>query len=487
MSNTLVIEDWDRILENCVGGPESWKLSRRITIYNSVTHKKAVYDEDLVPKADVSGACERYNVLELQTRPSSCLILLDLDYKDKIDQSKNFATREAPLIDYLTKNPGIFYWERTVSNGLHIILCVDAKLITVPEPSEIRTTTGKICEFKKNIIVSPSKGYRSCCKTPLSRLSPTLARNYVQQVLQFYTNDEHNIGNYISITEKPLVSPSKARTAAAKRSLAAAKQNERDGFAEFMESQYVSTHNFVEDDSPDEIVVETIKPPVTTKKRTAPKDKSSEPATKRARGKPKNRKDVFGDICAQRLERHFDQEMAQNELKSDEDGGDEVQLSPVDALYLNLMEKIADNAEETCFGQSIARDITFALFKTLRSFIFFIKKQEDEREIELFPVNVQIFLEILLCSDQHMKRDVHCRFYHERITDENADPQLRKSFSPNFLSIFSRLGSWPHWRSWTEIFQRLFDKIQGFSFFLPFPFSFQFFFYFVYKYIFCFL
>lgn len=257
-------------------------------------------------------------------------------------------------------------------------------------------------------------------------------------------------------------------------------------FDEFLDSQYMSTQNFQDDNDAASVVVDLASPVKKRKKRGGKEEIQQQQAQQAKRQKTattarskKGSKDAFMDLCEQRLKKRFDDEDDIDEASAEAQDP----LNPVDALYLKLMERIADNAQDTCFSLNIARDITFALFETLRPFMLFIKKQENQREIELFPVNVQIFLDILLCSDEYIKRDPHDRFYRARVTNASDFPNLspaefnnlRCSFSHDFLSIFSRLGSNPHWHMWTGAYMRLLDKIQSrlFSFFISFSFLFH--------------
>lgn len=244
-------------------------------------------------------------------------------------------------------------------------------------------------------------------------------------------------------------------------------------FDDFLDNQYMSAQNFQDDN--ESVVVDLSTSPAKKRKRGKQEESSAPKRTKTTRTTKKGPKDAFLDLCEQRLKRHFDDE-------DDECDQDEAEpLNPVDALYLKLMERIAVNAQDTCFSLNIARDITFALFETLRPFMLFIKKQENQREIELFPVNVQIFLDILLCSDVYIKHDPYDRFYRSGVSNPNDFPKLsaaefnnlRCSFNDDYRSIFSRLGSNPHWHMWTGAYMRLLDKIQSMPFLFSLSFSFK--------------
>lgn len=474
--NTSRIEDWNEILKNCHGGPRSWSLEERTTIYNHQSHRKVVYPPDKARPLP-NYACENYLSFELTTTPAACVLILDFDYVEKEEQYKEFFQRENKFIAYLKKHPSVLYWEQTISNGVHVIMCTEGPSLAVDESKKIISDDGKCCEFKKDCLVAPSQGYRSeCGPAPLARLSLSQVDHVFKDLTSLYFGEPYNISAYVNFDKSKRTKKAAPTT---KKSAPPLEMADDGGMDEFLSSQYVSANNFQEDnvgEDAERVFVEIPTPEKAEKaagkrKRQSEKSEKNEKNEKsgggeakrpRATKKPGTKdKDLLLDTCESRLDRHFDYDLLHNEGEGEDEAAPDVSLSPVDALYLKLIEKIADNADVTCIGRNIARDIVFAIFQTLRTFVLFIKKQEDQREIELFPVNVQLFLEILLCSDVYMKKDPYSRFYHERITDEQEDLQLRKSFSPEYYSIFSRLGSTPHWIEWTSAFQRLLDKIQS--------------------------
>lgn len=140
-----------------------------------------------------------------------------------------------------------------------------------------------------------------------------------------------------------------------------------------------------------------------------------------------------------------------------------VQLGVNDARILDLIRKIAENAQDTSLaGKSVAREVMNGLFMSLRSLIPYLKKQEYSYEINLYPVNVQFFLEIMMCADVNMANDTEQRFWAPRIdpADPNHSKWEKDSFAAGYLSIFSRLGNGNKWRNWTRAYLQLMDTMQ---------------------------
>ncbi len=459
--NTLRIEDWETtILKRCPSG--TWSLEPRNVILNEVTHVKGVYPSKQTP-ALPNSFCSNLPSYELVVKsPSSGLLIMDFDYANKSEQVGQFARRESRLVEYLRRNPSLFYWEETINKGLHVIMLVVGGAVV--NEAQMVCTDEKRLEFKSSCLVAPSKGYKSSCNTTLVPVSQELAAGYFGELTELFFGETYNLASYVKLggrAEKKRPAPKTASQQQRSSEL-----DESADFDSFMSSQYGTSSDYQLDTEPTVVMAAPAAARAPAKKRqrgkrtTVDEEGATEPAPPPKRARKGAAKDGgLLDRCERRLGQFY---AAAQGGGSEEDEADEAAaLSPVDALYLKLIESIADNAEVTCMGITIARDIVYAIFETLRPFVKFIKLQEEQKEIDLFPINVQIFLEILLCSDVYMEKDVYKRFHQKRATDANTDKNLRASFSPNFYSIFSRLGSTPHWLDWTKAYQRLFDKIQG--------------------------
>lgn len=199
VENISQIEHWPQILKNCTGGPKSWKLESRITVYNSQTHVKVLYKPD-EPRKPVSAFCSECPSYELVTRPKACILILDLDYSDKLHQYEHFLKNEHKLVSYLRSHPQTLYWETTITNGIHIVMCIDGPELLINESNMI-AVNDKRCEFKKTCLVAPSKNYKSeCGDVPLVCLSNNQASMFFGEITQLFFSTSYDLASYVNIS-----------------------------------------------------------------------------------------------------------------------------------------------------------------------------------------------------------------------------------------------------------------------------------------------
>lgn len=199
VENILQIEDWSHILKNCVGGPTSWKLESRTTVYNSQTHVKVLYNTG-EPRPPVTSFCSEYPSYELVTSPKACVLILDLDYSNKQHQYEYFLKIEQQLVSYLRQHPRTLYWETTITKGIHIAMCIEGPELLINEANMI-AVNDKRCEFKKACLVAPSKNYKSeCGAASLVRLSNSQASIFFGEITNLFFSTSYDLASYVSIS-----------------------------------------------------------------------------------------------------------------------------------------------------------------------------------------------------------------------------------------------------------------------------------------------
>lgn len=197
MKNSVTLESWPEILYNSEkpSGCTSFKLTPCLVLYNRLTHKKELLslNRQSLSSASIPENIDTFDGYELEALHN--LVILDLDFANKHNQANNLLTECADLCQYLKLNSKIFYWETTMSNGIHIVMCVDSyrTIITTPEmnwgslPSSVTRVDGtetkylgRRVEFKTKCLVAPTPKYNSQgAITKLGMLSIEHAKHYI--------------------------------------------------------------------------------------------------------------------------------------------------------------------------------------------------------------------------------------------------------------------------------------------------------------------
>lgn len=156
MLNIIELKDWDsKILSNAPNN--SFKLNGVQVGYNTKTCVKTIFPLSRPYSPGANDSIKTFNGFELEVSPKSGIIIIDVDF---VNKQFNSAQDDCmyKLQKYLMSKPNFFYWEHSMNNGIHIIMCVANANVTI-HTGEIINNTRRI-EFKKTCLVAPTPNYR---------------------------------------------------------------------------------------------------------------------------------------------------------------------------------------------------------------------------------------------------------------------------------------------------------------------------------------